>query len=196
MLPALPVLRRMDRVRRNFLASHVVLLLRVAGLVSIVSGLAGGFIWLENLVDRSDGDHLAWGFSHNPFMQFRIFNETLLDISLWVLFACSAAVGLGGLMLLVPWKWGVPLVTWQARVSIATHGVIAFFIVAMTFGFGMMPWEKTALALRLGATVVDLILWAFLSSNVVSGFFARQSHRPERAFEVIVKEARASSPAG
>jgi len=129
-------------------------------------------------------------------MGFRLFNETFLVLSMWVLLACSAAAGLGGLMLLVPWKSGIPLVTWQARVSIITNGVIASFIVAMTFGFGMMPWEKKALALRLGSIIVDLVLWAFLSSNAVRGFFSRRSHRPERAFEVIMKEATASSPAG
>jgi hypothetical protein len=185
----------MNGIRQNFLASHVVLLLRLAGLVSIASGLVGGFIWLVDLADRSDGDHLARGFFHNPFMRFRIFDETFLDISLWVLFACSAAVGLGGLMLLVPWKWGVPLVTWQARVSIITNGVIAFFIVAMTFGFGMMPWEKKALVLRLGSILVDLTLWTFLSGNAVRGFFAVQAHRPERSFEVVMQEPKAPSPA-
>ena len=186
----------MNGSRQSFLVTHVVLLLRLAGLVAIVSGLVGGLIWLVDLADRSDGDHLARGFWHNPFMRFRIFDETFLDISLWVLFACSAAAGLGGLMLLVPWKWGVPLVTWQARVSIVTHGVIAFFIVAMTFGFGMMPWEKKSLVLRLGSIGVDLTLWAFLSGNAVRSFFARQSLRPERAFEVVMQEPTASSPAG
>ena len=62
-----------------------------------------------------------------------------------MLFACSAAVGLGGLLLLIPLKRGAWLVTWQARVSIIIHSVIAFLIVAMTLGFGMMPWEKKAL---------------------------------------------------
>jgi hypothetical protein len=184
---ALCFCRCINRERQNFLISHVVLLLRLAALVSIASGLVGGFFWLLNLEDISDGDDMRWGFLHNPFMQFRLFNETFLLISMWVLLACSAAVGLGGLMLLVPLKWGVPLVTWQARVSIITHSVIAFFIVAMTFGFGMMPWEKKALVLRLGSIGVDLTLWAFLSGNAARGFFARQSDRPERAFEVIIK---------
>jgi hypothetical protein len=139
---------------------------------------------------------MRWGFLHNPFMQFRLFNETFLEISLWVLFVCSGAIGLGGLLLLIPQKWGAWLVTWQARVSIIIHGVVAFFIVAMTFGFGMMPWERKALALRLGAIAVDLMLWTFLRSNAVIGFFAQRSHRPGRAFEVIMKEATASSSAG
>jgi hypothetical protein len=172
----------------NFLVSHVMFLLRLAGLVSIASGLIGGFVWLVALVDRSDGDDLRWGFFHNPFMQFRPFNETFLDISMWVLLACSAAVGLGGLMLLVSRKWGVPLVTWQACVSIMTNSVIAFSIVAMTFGLAKTQLEEEALVLRLGSIVVDLMLWTFLSSNAVREFFARQSRRPERAFEVIIKE--------
>ena len=189
--------QQMHRERQSFLISHVVLLLRLAAVVSIGSGLVGGFWWLANLLDIEDGDDMRWGFLHNPFMQFRLFNETFLLISLWVLFACSAAVGLGGLLLLVPLKWGAWLVTWQARVSIIIHSVVAFFIVAMTFGFGMMPWEKKALALRLGAIAVDLMLWTFLRSNAVIGFFAaRRSQRPERAFEVIMKEAAASPPAG
>src|SRR5688500_10387750 len=110
----------------NAPGSHVVLLLRVAGVVSAVSGLIGGYVWLVDLADRGDGDSLRWGFWHNPFMQFPPFDETFLDLSMWVLLACSAVAGLGGLMLLVPQKWGVPLVTWQARVSIATNGVTAF----------------------------------------------------------------------
>lgn len=168
-----------DRERQSFLTSHVVLLLQLAAVISIGSGLVGGFWWLANLADISDGDDMRWGFLHNPFMQFRLFNETFLLISLWVLFACSAAVGLGGLLLLIPLKWGAWLVTWQACVSIIIHSVIVYFIVAMTFKAGMMPWEKKALALRLGAIAVDLMLWTFLRSNAVVGFFAsQQSHRP------------------
>jgi hypothetical protein len=105
----------------NFVVVHVVLLLRLAGLVSITSGLIGGFIWFVDLADRSDGDSLRLGFWHNPFMQFPAFDEAFLDVSMWVLLACSAAAGLGGLMLLVPRKWGVRPVTWQARVSIITN---------------------------------------------------------------------------
>jgi len=66
----------------------------------------------------------------------------------------------------------------------------------MTFGFGMMPWEKKALALRLGSIAVDFALWAFLSGSAVRAFFAGQLHRPERAFEVVMNEATASSSAG
>ena len=184
----------------NFLVCHVALSLRVAGLVSITSGLVGGCVWLADLADRSDGDSLRWGFWHNPFMQFPPFNAAFLDVSMWVLLACSAAAGLGGLMLLVPLKWGVPLVTWQARISIITNGVIAFFIVATMFDFSkneVDEWQlsgtSTALVLRLGSVAIDLMLWIFLRSNVVSEFFAGQSHPPERAFEVIITESCRSS---
>src|SRR3954463_7056710 len=110
-------------------------LLRLAGLVAVISGLVGGCVWLTDLEDRSDGDSLRQGFWHNPFMQFPPFHEGFLDISMWVLFACSAAAGFGGIMLLVPSKWGVPLVTWQARISIIVNSVIAVFIVATMFVF-------------------------------------------------------------
>ena len=176
----------------NFLVSRVVLLLRLAGLVAITSGLIGGCIWLVDLANRSDGDDLRWGFWHNPFMQFPPFDEGFLDVSMWVLFACSAAVGLGGLMLLGPLKWGAGLVTLQARVSIITNTVIAFFIVAMMFTVPMIQTSES-LVLRLGSIAVDLILWTFLSSNAVSEFFVRQSHPPGRAFEVIIEESRRSS---
>ncbi len=187
----------------NFLARHVALLLRLAGLVSVISGLIGGYVWLLDLADRSDGDSLRWGFWHNPFMQFPPFSEGFLDISLWVLLACSASAGLGGLMLLVPLKWGVPLVTWQARVSIIVNSVIAVVLVATMFVFAKHQWGEwhlggtpKALILRLGSIAVDLMLWAFLSSNAVREFWVRQSHPPERAFPVIIKEARAPSRAG
>lgn len=179
----------------NFLVRHVVLLLRLAGLVSITCGLIGGYIWLVDLADRSDGDSLRWGFWHNPFMQLPPFDEAFLDLSLWVLLGCSAAVGVGGLLLLVPRKLGAPLVTWQARVSITTNSVIAFYIVAMMLIFSEHQWHQwslggtsTALALRLGSIAVNLTLWTFLSSNAVSEFFRWQSHPPERAFPVIMKE--------
>jgi hypothetical protein len=176
---------------RNFLVRHVPTWLRLAGLVSIASGLVGGCVWLVDLEDRSDGDSLRHGFWHNPFMQFPIFDEPFLDVSLWVLFACSAAAGLGGLMLLVPRKWGVPLVTWQARVSIITNSVIAIFIVAMFFTWkARLPaGTSKALALRLGSIAVDLVLWTFLTSDAVREFFRWQSHPARRAFDVIVPES-------
>ena len=182
----------------NFMASRVPLLLRLAGLVSVISGLIGGYVWLVDLADRSDGDSLRWGFWHNPFMQFPPFDEAFLDASMWVLLACSAAAGLGGLVLLVPRGWGVPLVSWQARVSIITNGVIAFFIVATIFVFAknqVKEWHlggtTEALVLRVGSVAVDLVLWTFLRSNAVSEFFARQSYPADRAFDVIIKEDKA-----
>jgi hypothetical protein len=174
---------------KNFVASRSVLFLRLAGLVSVASGLIGGYVWAADLIDRSDGDDLRWGFWHNPFMQFPPWNESFLDISMWILFACSAAAGLGGLLLLRPLKWGVPLVTLQARVSIIINSVIVFFIVAMMLTVPMIQTSQSLL-LRLGSVAVDLTLWTFLSSNAVREFFVRQSHRPGRAFEVIVEESR------
>lgn len=181
----------------NFMISHVVALLRLAGLVSVISGLIGGYVWLFAILDRSDGDALRLGVFHNPFMQFPPFNETFLDLSMPVLFACSAAVGIGGLMLLVPSKWGVPLVMWQARVSIITNGVTAFFILASMFVFAKNQrdvWHlggtPEALALRLGSLAVDLMLWTFLGSNAVREFCRQQpAHRAGHAFDVIIKES-------
>lgn len=57
---------------------RVVLLLRLAGLVSIINGLIGGYVWLVALADRSDGDSLRLGFFHNPFMHFPPFNEAFV----------------------------------------------------------------------------------------------------------------------
>jgi hypothetical protein len=155
--------------------SRVVLLLRMAALTSIASGLIGGAIWLVDLADRSDGDHLRWGFWHNPFMGFTPFSEVYLEISMWVLLGCSAAVGLGGLMLLARRKLGVHLVVWQAPVSIATNGIIVIAIVLMAFGVLAMHWTSEALVLRLGSIVVNLVLWKFLKSSAVTDFFAGHS---------------------
>jgi hypothetical protein len=175
----------------------VVILLRLAGLVSVISGLIGGYVWLTDLEDRSDGDSLRLGFWHNPFMQFPPFNEAFLDVSMWLLLACSAAVGVGGLMLLVPRKWGVPLVTWQARVSVAINSAIAFCIVVTMFVFAKdqhgewhLGGTSIALTLRLGSIAVDLMLWVFLSSKVVSDYFDWQAHPADRAFDVIMKQAK------
>lgn len=187
---------RSARVRiENFLVSRVAALLRLTGLVSIASGVVGGYVWVAAWLDRGDGDALRYGFFHNPFMQFPPFNEPFLDASIYVLLACSAAAGVGGLMLLVPLKWGVPLVTWQARVSIVTNGVVAFFIFVMLFVFAknqVKEWHlggtRVALALRLGSVAVDLLLWVFLSGDAVRGFWDRHSHPPERAFDVIMKD--------
>ena len=178
--------RRMSRIEK-FLDAHVVLVLRLAACTSITTGLIGGYIWLVALADRSDGDDLRWGFFHNPFMQFPPFNEPFLDLTIWILLACSAAAGLGGLMLLPLRRWGVPLITWEARVSIVINTVIAFFVVAtmVMSARERLPQTFTTLYLRLGSITVDLVLWAFLSSNVVRDFFLSQSHSPGRGFEVI-----------
>ncbi len=78
--------------------------------------------------------------------------------------------------------------------------MIAFFIVATMFDYSkneVDEWQlsgtSTALVLRLGSIVVDLMLWTFLNSNVVREFFAGRSHPPERAFEVIMTESCRSS---
>jgi len=155
--------------------SRILLLLRLAALVSIASGLIGGVVWVVDLVDRSDGDDLRWGFWLNPFMGFTPFSEAYLEASMWVLLGCSAAVGLGGLMLLVRCKWGVPLVTWQAPVSIATNGIIVCFIALMAFGVVKGQWTSAALVLRLGSIVVNLMLWRFLRSSGVNEFFTGES---------------------
>jgi hypothetical protein len=126
-------------------------------------------------------------------MQFPPFSETFLELSMWALLACSAAAGLGGATLMVPLKWGVPLVTWAARVSIIINGVIAFFIVVSMSVFASIQFEEyhlgdtpEALALRLGSIAFNLMLWTFLGSKAVSELFARKSHAPGRAFEVIM----------
>jgi hypothetical protein len=172
----------------------VAILLRLAGIVAIASGLIGGVVWLVDLEDWSDRDSLRWGHTHNPFMQFPPFSETFLELSMWALLACAAAAGLGGAMLMVPLKWGAALVTWQARISIITNGVIAFFIVVSMSVFASIQFEEyhlgdtpEALALRLGSIAVNLALWAFVGSRAVRAFFAHQSHAPGRAFEVIMK---------
>jgi hypothetical protein len=173
--------------------SRVGHLLQGAGVVSVISGLIGGFIWLADLHDRSDGDSLRYGFWHNPFMQFPPFSEPFLEASMSILFWCSAAAGLGGLMLLVPKKWGIPLVTLQARVSIVTNSVIAFFIVGSMFVFSKNQWAEwhlggtvTALVLRLGSVAIDLLLWGFLSSHAVRDW---RPESPARGFEVVLEEA-------
>lgn len=175
----------------TFPVSLVVLLLRLAGAVSIASGLVGGYVWLVALADRSDGDDLRWGFFHNPFMQFYPFNEPFLDASMWVLFACSAVAGLGGLVLLIPRRWGVPLVVWQARVSVVTNVVTAFFIVATLVGFPkyLLTGTAEALVLRLGSVAVDVALWGFLGGKVVTEFRDWPSRQGARGFDVMINES-------
>src|SRR3954470_5870003 len=129
-------------MHQNLPPSRIAFLLRLAGVASTTSGLVGGYIWLLDLLDREDGDSLRWGFWHNPFMQFPPFNEPFLDLSMWILLACSAAAGLGGLILLAPREGGVPLVTWQARVSITVNTVIAFYIAVTMFAFANREWGE------------------------------------------------------
>jgi len=124
-------------------------------------------------------------------MQFPPYNESFLDLSLWVLFACSAAAGLGGLLLLAKRKWGVPLVVWQARISIVINTAVAVLIAAIMIGSARerRPEAFTTMELRIGSIVVDLILWTFLRSNTVREFFVQQAHPPGRAFEVITRDS-------
>ncbi len=155
--------------------SRVVFLIRLAALVSITSGLIGGYVWFVDIVDRSDGDRLRYGFWHNPFMQFHSFNEPFLDISMWVLLACAATIGLGGLMLLAPIKLGAWLVIWQARVSILINGIIVIFIDLIAIGVIKGYWSGLALALRTGSIAVNLTLLKFLNGKSVKAYFAGQS---------------------
>ncbi|MFM1873467.1 MAG: hypothetical protein RL398_2889 [Planctomycetota bacterium] len=151
------------------------LLLRMAALVSIATGLVGGVVWSLDLLDRSDGDDLRWGFWHNPFMGFTPFSETYLDISMWVLLGCSAAIGLGGLLLLARHRWGALLVAWQASVSIAVNSIIVVCLALMACGALAMDWTTEAMALRVGSIVVNLVLWMFLKSKAVTDLLASQS---------------------
>jgi hypothetical protein len=188
----------------KLLFAHTALWLRLAGAVSICSGLIGGWVWLQDLADRSDGDSLRWGHWHNPFMQFPPFNEPFLDLSMWILLGCSAAAGLGGILLLIPLKFGASLVAWQVRLSIITNAVTVFFIIAMLIvdvsnppgEFYVDGTTHRALTLRMGSITVDLLLWMFLSSNVVHEFFVHQSQHVRRGFDVITQEPVASDAAG
>lgn len=154
---------------RFTMISRVQLWLHIAALTSIASGLIGGAVWLVDLVDRSDGDDLRWGFWHNPFMGFTPFSEPYLEISMWILLGCSFAIGVGGLMLLARITWGAYLVCWQAPVSIITNSIVVGAIAMMAFGALEMHWWKIdALALRLGSIMVNLMLWRFLKSSAVT----------------------------
>ncbi|HEX8916584.1 MAG TPA: hypothetical protein VF796_29810 [Humisphaera sp.] len=172
---------------------HVVALLRVAGLVAAVSGAVGFLVWAVDLLDRSDGDGLRLGFWHNPFMQFPPVHEPFLDASMWALLACSTASGAGGLLLLVPHRWGVPLVAWQARASVVVNGAIACLIVATMVAFArnqVAQWHlggtPAALALRLGAVAVDLALWWLTGRRAVARFCRlREPHAAGGGFDVV-----------
>ena len=163
--------------------SRITLWLRIAALTAVTSGAIGAIVWFVDLEDRGDGDDLRWGFWHNPFMGFTPFNEPFLDLSMWVLLACSAAIGVGGLMLLARNPLGAYFVRWQAPVSIATNGVIVVAIALMECGYLKMHWWQTeALALRLGSIMVNLMLWRFLTSSAVKEHLAAQASetRPDR----------------
>lgn len=149
------MLRRMEPA----MSQRVVLPAKLAALLAVASGMVGGCVWSIDLLDRADGDHLRWGFWHNPFQAFEPFSEPFLDVSMWLLLACSAAAGLGGLLLLVGVAWGARLVVWQAPVAIATNGVVVVALALMASGVLAMDWSGAALGLRVGSVLVDLGLW-------------------------------------
>ncbi|MEM1099413.1 MAG: hypothetical protein AAGH92_11570, partial [Planctomycetota bacterium] len=162
--------------------------LRLAGVVAIVSGLIGGWVWGRDIASREvvgGVEIFRWGFYHNPRMQFPPFHEGFLDLSMALLFWGAAATGLGGLLLLIPWKWAVPLVTWPARMAIVLHAVTAFFVVATVWlvlpihrwGQWYADGWTTALGLRMVAVLVDFALWGFLSSKAVRAYFRLQAER-------------------
>ena len=155
------------------MTTRVWVLLRLAAVSSIVTGLIGGAVWLIDIEDRGDGDDLRWGWWHNPMMNFTPFHESLLEASMWVLLGCSAAIGLGGLMLLSGSRSGRRLVCWQAPVSIATHiAVVAGFLWA-SYGVAEVYWTTEALVLRLGSVAVNLALWRLLASRSLASAFDR-----------------------
>jgi hypothetical protein len=155
------------------MSSRTDLKLLLCGVVAVLSGLGGGAVWFTDLVDRSDGDHLRWGFWHNPFMDFQPFHEGYLDASMWVLFGCAAAAGLGGLLLLAGHRWGARLVVWQAVVSIATNSVVVAAIGSAAVGAIELRWGGAALALRLGSIAVSAFLWGALRRRSVAGVTTR-----------------------
>lgn len=158
------------------MTSRITTHLGIAAVTAVFSGLIGGAVWFVDLVDRSDGDDLRWGFWHNPFMSFTPFSEAYLELSMWVLLGCSTVIGVGGLMLLARIPLGVRLISWHAPVSIATNGVIVFAIAMMAFGMLEKHWWcAEALALRIGSIVVNLMLWRFLRSRAVTECFAKQT---------------------
>lgn len=154
--------------------------LRLAAFAAVASGLVGGFVWSLDLLDRADGDHLRWGFWHNPFLAFEPFSEAYLDVSMWLLLACAAAAGIGGLLLLAGSAWGARLVAWQAPVAIAANSVVVVAIAMMASGVLAMDWTGMALALRVGSIVVDLCLWKFVRSRAVREWMDGRRGRPMR----------------
>ncbi|MGC6488464.1 MAG: hypothetical protein ACON4Z_12520 [Planctomycetota bacterium] len=146
-------------------------------MVAVLSGLVGGAVWFTDLVDRSDGDDLRWGFWHNPFMRFEPFHEGCLDASMWVLLLCAACAGLGGLLLLAGRAGGARFVVGQAVVSIAVHAVVVVAIGLAAAGVVELRWAAEALLLRLGAIAVNGALWSALRSPSAD---ARRADRRSR----------------
>jgi|GEM_PF-5396568 len=149
---------------------RAVTLLRLAAVSSIVTGLVGGAVWLIDLEDRGDGDDLRWGWWHNPFMNFTPFHEPFLEVSMWVLLCCSAAIGLGGLMLIAGLRSGRLLVCWQAPISIATNVLVVAGFLWASYGVAGVYWTTEALALRLGSVALNLTLWRLLTSRALVGY--------------------------
>ena len=147
--------------------SRLTFMLRVAAFTAVVSGLIGGAVWFTDIVDRSDGDDLRWGFWHNPLMNFTPFHEPTLEASMWVLFCCAALSGLGGLLLSASVGVGRLLVTWQASVSIVTNSVVVVAFLWAAAGDPQIYWMTTALVLRLGSIAINGALWWFLTHREV-----------------------------
>lgn len=147
--------------------SRLTLMLRVAAFTAIVSGLIGGAVWFTDLVDRSAGDDLRWGFWHNPLMNFTPFHEPSLEASMWVLFCCAAVIGLGGLLLSCGAGVGRLLIVAQAPVAIATNSAVVVAFLWTSAGAAHVYWTTAALSLRLGSIAVDGALWWFLTRGEV-----------------------------
>ena len=150
--------------------SRALTLLRLAAVSSIVTGLVGGAVWLIDLEDRGDGDDLRWGWWHNPFMNFTPFHEPFLEVSMWVLLCCSAAIGLGGVMLTAGLRSGRLLVCWQAPISIATNVLVVAGFLWASHGVAGVYWTTDALLLRLGSVALNLTLWRLLTGRMVVGY--------------------------
>ena len=155
---------------RLTMMTRALMLLRLAAVSSVVTGLVGGAIWFVDLEDRGDGDDLRWGWWHNPLMNFTPFDEPFLEASMWVLLGCSAVIGLGGVMLMAGMRSGRLLVCWQAPISIAMHSVIVAGFLWSSYGVAEVYWTTEALALRLGAVAIDLTLWRVLTSRTLVSY--------------------------
>jgi hypothetical protein len=109
-------------------------------------------------------------------MGFTPFSEPYLDASMWILWTCSAAVGLGGILLLVPHKLGARLVAWQAPVSILINASVLFVVALMACGLVEGWWKREVVTLRAASIAVNLVLWSSLASNAVKDFFAARAN--------------------